>query len=63
VAILDEIIDGRSDLVFEYLTEGHAANSTDKDWDFAGAVVRVLRRRRHYQIPVIEHSYTRSAWR
>jgi uncharacterized protein len=29
--MLDEIIDGRSDLVFEYLTESHAANSADKD--------------------------------
>lgn len=27
--ILDEIVDGRTDLVFEYVAEGHAANSTD----------------------------------
>jgi ankyrin repeat protein len=31
MAILDEIKDGRTDLVFEYLREGHAANSADKD--------------------------------
>ncbi len=31
MAILDEIIEGRTDLVVEYLAEGHAANSTDKD--------------------------------
>jgi ankyrin repeat protein len=29
--ILDEIIDGRTDLVFEYLAAGHSANSTDTD--------------------------------
>ena len=27
--ILDKIIDGRTDLVFEYLAQGHAANSAD----------------------------------
>jgi uncharacterized protein len=31
MAILDEIRDGRADLVFEYLAEGHSANSADKD--------------------------------
>jgi palmitoyltransferase len=30
MAILEEIVDGRTDLVFEYLAEGHAANSTDE---------------------------------
>lgn len=29
--LLEEIVDGRTDLVFEYLAEGHAATSTDKD--------------------------------
>lgn len=29
--ILEEIVDGRTDLVFEYLGEGHSANSADKD--------------------------------
>jgi ankyrin repeat protein len=29
--ILDELIDGRTDLVFEYLAEGHAAHSVDAD--------------------------------
>jgi uncharacterized protein len=29
--ILDEITDGRTDLVFEYLAEGNSANSADKD--------------------------------
>ena len=31
MALLDEITDGRTDLVFEYLAEGHEASSTDKD--------------------------------
>ena len=31
MALLDELIDGRTDLVFEYLAEGHPASSTDKD--------------------------------
>jgi uncharacterized protein len=30
-AMLDEIVDGRTDLVFEYLAEGHAAGSADKN--------------------------------
>ena len=30
-SIIKQIIDGRTDLVFDYLAEGHAANSTDKD--------------------------------
>ncbi len=29
--ILDRIIDGRTDLVFDYLSDGHAANSKDKN--------------------------------
>ncbi len=29
MALLDEIADGRTDLVFEYLAEGHAAHSAD----------------------------------
>jgi ankyrin repeat protein len=29
--MLDEIVDGRTDLVFEYLAQGHAATSADKD--------------------------------
>ena len=29
MSMLEEIVDGRTDLVFEYLAEGHAANSTD----------------------------------
>jgi len=28
---LDEIVDGRTDLVFEYLAEGHSASSANKD--------------------------------
>lgn len=28
---LDEILEGRTELVFEYLAEGHSANCTDKD--------------------------------
>ena len=28
---LDRIMDGRTDLVFEYLSEGHAASSKDHD--------------------------------
>jgi ankyrin repeat protein len=31
MALLDEITDGRTDLVFEYLAEGHSASSTGKD--------------------------------
>jgi ankyrin repeat protein len=31
MAMLDEIADGRTDLVFEYLAEAHPANSTDPD--------------------------------
>jgi ankyrin repeat protein len=31
MAIFDDIIDGRTDLVFDCLAEGHSANSTDKD--------------------------------
>jgi ankyrin repeat protein len=31
MALLDEITDGRTDLVFEYLAEGHEASCTDKD--------------------------------
>jgi hypothetical protein len=27
--MLDRIVDGRTDLVFEYLAEGHVATSTD----------------------------------
>jgi len=27
--MLDKIVDGRTDLVFEYLAQGHAANSAD----------------------------------
>jgi ankyrin repeat protein len=30
MAILEEIVDGCTDLVFEYLAEGHAANATDE---------------------------------
>jgi uncharacterized protein len=30
-AMFDEIVDGRTDLVFDYLAEGNAANSTDRD--------------------------------
>ncbi len=30
MAIFDEITDGRTDLVFEYLAEGHSANSVDR---------------------------------
>jgi hypothetical protein len=29
--MLDRIIDGRTDLVFDYLSEGHPANSTDRN--------------------------------
>jgi uncharacterized protein len=29
--MLDRILDGRTDLVFDYLSEGNAVNSTDKD--------------------------------
>ena len=29
--MLEKISDGRTDLVFAYLAEGHAANSTDRD--------------------------------
>lgn len=28
--MLDQIVDGRTDLVFDYVSAGHAANSTDK---------------------------------
>jgi ankyrin repeat protein len=31
MSILDEIMDGRTDLVFEYLAKGHPADSADKD--------------------------------
>lgn len=31
MSLLEEIVDGRTDLVFEYLAEGHAATSTDED--------------------------------
>jgi hypothetical protein len=31
MAILEQIVEGRTDLVFEYLAEGHAANSVDAD--------------------------------
>ena len=31
MAVLDEIVAGRTELVFEYLAKGHTANSTDKD--------------------------------
>jgi|SRR5579859_170532 len=31
MSLLEEIVDGRTDLVFEYLAEGHAATSADKD--------------------------------
>jgi ankyrin repeat protein len=31
MAMLDEIVDGRTDLVFEYLGQGHAATLADKD--------------------------------
>lgn len=31
MSLLEEIADGRTDLVFEYLAEGHAAASTDND--------------------------------
>jgi len=31
MSVLEEIVDGRTDLVFEYLAEGHSANSTDSD--------------------------------
>jgi len=31
VTLLDKITEGRTDLVFEFLAEGHAATSTDKD--------------------------------
>ena len=30
-SIIKQITDGRTDLVFDYLAEGHAATSTDKD--------------------------------
>ena len=30
-SIIKQIIDGRTDLVFDYLAEGHAATSADKD--------------------------------
>jgi len=29
--MLDRISDGRTDLVFDHLSEGHAANSTDRN--------------------------------
>ncbi len=31
MALLDEIVEGRTELVFEYLAEGHSADSADKD--------------------------------
>ena len=31
MAVLDQIVDGRTDLVFDYLAHGHAATATDKD--------------------------------
>jgi uncharacterized protein len=31
MSLLEQIVDGRTDLVFEYLAEGHSANSTDQD--------------------------------
>jgi ankyrin repeat protein len=31
MALLEQIVEGRTDLVFEYLAEGHAANSVDAD--------------------------------
>jgi hypothetical protein len=30
-AMFDEIVDDRTDLVFDYVAEGNAANSTDRD--------------------------------
>ena len=30
MALLDQIVDGRTDLVFEYLTEGHSATAADE---------------------------------
>jgi ankyrin repeat protein len=31
MAVLEQIVDGRTDLVFDYLAQGHAATSTDQD--------------------------------
>jgi ankyrin repeat protein len=31
MAVLDQIVDGRTDLVFDYLAHGHAATATDKE--------------------------------
>ena len=31
MTLLDQIVDGRTDMVFEYLAEGHAAHSVDPD--------------------------------
>jgi uncharacterized protein len=31
MAVLDKIVDGRTDLVFDHLSQGHAATATDKD--------------------------------
>jgi ankyrin repeat protein len=31
MTVLDQIVDGRTDLVFDYVAQGHAATSTDKD--------------------------------
>ena len=30
--LLERIADGRTDLVFEYVTDGHAATATDGAW-------------------------------
>jgi ankyrin repeat protein len=31
MAFLDQIVDGRTDLVFDYLAQGHAATATDRN--------------------------------
>ena len=50
MALLDEIADGRTDLVFEYVAQGNSAASADAGGVSAAAMVRVLRGRKRDQI-------------
>jgi hypothetical protein len=48
--ILVQITDGRTDLVMDYLSTGHAATSADQNGVPPHSVVRLLRRCDGYQI-------------
>src|SRR5882762_11385896 len=59
--MLDRIADGRTDLVFDYLSLGYFANSKDKHGRLFNPTLRILRGCQCHQIPPRQWRITGSA--